>query len=63
MAEQTIVELIRRPPTPVELPEEDLLAVAQAKTRRLYFALATILSLNLAMVSGAVTFWALALRN
>jgi len=56
-------ELIRRPSTTGELPAEELLATARASSRRLYVALTTILSLNLAFVSGVVTFCAFALRN
>jgi hypothetical protein len=57
------LELVRRPREVVEIAPEKLLEEARASSRRLHMALTLILSLNLAVVSGAVTFWALAFRN
>ncbi len=58
-----VLELVRRPRGVSEVPAEELLAEARASSRRLHLALTLILSVNLAVVSGAVTFCALAFGN
>lgn len=54
--------LVRYYPTKQETPAEELLLSARSSVRRLYAALTLVLSLNLAVVSGTVTFYTLALR-
>lgn len=58
-----VLELVRRPPAAVEIPAEELLAEANTRSRRLHVALTLLLSVNLAVLSGAVTFCALAFRQ
>lgn len=57
-----IPELIRRPPLNDNLPTPDLAAPPiSPRERRLYIALTLILGLNLLVICGAATFFALAL--
>jgi len=59
--ESIIPELIRCEPAGLEIPAaEELLLATRANSRRLYLVLTAVLSVNLAVVSGVLTFWALA---
>jgi len=61
--ELVVPKLIRREPTGLEAPAEELLLAARNSSRRLYVALTVVLSLNFAVISGALTFWALVFRK